>query len=640
MDVEIIFEEDSIENWSEKAGVDANFSHYVDTYKTYIEKSFMLSADFTDIIRGSYYNEYLAKKLKEYFGFRPVPLLTYFGETNTKIYLYPHQILALTFMKDRENMSTVLSSGISGGIVCFHMGLGKTLTSITYSLVSPRNPCPEKYGEHGFPTLIITSKTVMTEWKKEGFEKFFDRNGVRVLYLHEKYMSPEKIQKINRKYIVQFDFVVTTYDLCAVACKKGNFVDDILVKGCGGITKDKIIQIETRSRRQSDNPYATGISILYCTPWERIFLDESQRICNPTSVTYQYIMALYGKYKWCLTGTPVKNNELDIWTQFRFCGYNGVSKKSDWVRNYKHYIVSHQLKDCILNVGYEKTDIVLPKKINIVHTITINGMEKKCYEFIENKTREMFFNLMNGTSNFASILAVFTRLRQSCIAPYLLTAESKRERRNKKEIQDDKKAINYFLKSFEKTMGNWLANPDGEAGIYSTKMTQIIQIFSNIHSSDKILVFSSFTSVLDLLARACEKRLEEFHFLQMDGDTSFGERELILKQFRETNKYKALFMTYKVGSEGLNIIEANHVICIEPWWSPSVQKQAISRCYRTGQKKDVYVHTIYIESSIEERILNVCKSKEALSDDILEGTDNHIQTINLDKSTLGALLGF
>lgn len=640
MDVQIIFEEDQTKHWAELAGVDDSFSLYVDTHGEKIDKSFLLSADFTDVVRGSYYNVHLANKLKEYFGFRPVPLLTYFEETGEKIQLFPHQIYALTFMKNRENTSSVISFGITGGIMCFDMGLGKTLTSIVYSLISPRNPCPEKWGERGFPTLIVASKTVMTEWKKNGFEKFFDKSSVKVLYLHEKYMSTEKMENIDRKYITSFDFVVTTYDLCVIACKKGNFSEDILVRGLGGISKDKILQVETRSRRQCDNPYAKGISILYSTPWERVFLDESQRICNPSSATYQYMMALYGRYKWCLTGTPVKNNELDIWAQLRFCGYNGVTKKADWSRNYKNYIALHHLKDSILNVGYEKTDIALPQKIERVYTISIKGMEKKCYEYIEGRTKEMFFHMMNGNCTFASILAIFTRLRQSCIAPYLLTYESKRERGNKKDIQNDKKAIQYFLGELEKTVGSFIHQCDGEAGIYSSKMSQIISIISSIHPSDKIIVFSSFTSVLDLLARACEKRLPSFYFLQMDGDTNFSEREVILKQFRETEKYRALFMTYKVGSEGLNIIQANHVICIEPWWTPSVQKQAISRCYRTGQEKNVYVHTIYIENSIEERILQVCKSKEELSSDILEGTDNYAQMINLDKVTLGKLLGF
>jgi SNF2 family DNA or RNA helicase len=644
MDVQFIFEDEENKYWAEMAGVNASFSQYVEAYAENIEKSFLLSADFTDVIRGSYYNVHLANKLKEYFGFRPVPLLTYFEGTLEKIQLYPHQINALTFMKERENMSNVISSGISGGIIRFDMGLGKTLCSIVYSLVSPRNPCPEKWGENGFPTLIVASKTVMTEWKKNGFEKFFKKENVRVLYLHEKYMTAEKIEKIDRKYISSFDFVVTTYDLCVIACKKGNFSDDILIRASGGLSKDKIIQIETRSRRQCDNPYAKGISVLYCTPWERVFLDESQRICNPSSVTYQYIMALYGRYKWCLTGTPVKNSEMDIWAQLRFCGYNGVIKKAEWARNYKNYIITHRLKDAILNVGYEKTNIILPKKLEMVHSLSLTGMEKKCYEFIEGKTKDLFFHMMNGMCNFASILAIFTRLRQSCIAPYLLTFESKRERGTKKDIQNDKKAIHQLLQSLEKTTGEWINNPDGQAGIYSSKMTQIIHVLSSIDPNDKIIVFSSFTSVLDLLARACEKRLNSFYFLQMDGDTSFPEREIILKQFRETEKYRALFMTYKVGSEGLNIVQANHVICIEPWWSPSVQKQAISRCYRTGQEKNVYVHSIYINNSIEERILQVCKTKEELSDDILEGTDQHrepldIQTVNLDKVTLGKLLG-
>lgn len=612
-------------SWPELAGVSPEFAAVVDSGD--ISDEFLLSADFTDLIRGSYYNSKLAQKIKNVFGYSPVPLLTYRKNSDTKISLYPHQIDAIKFMQERETASSFLSHGIQGGIIMLTMGLGKTLTSIVYSML--------RSTESTFPTLIICSKTIVSEWKKNGFEKFFN-NSVKVLYL-QKYLGKNEMDKIDRNYILQFDFVITTYDECFSACKKGNYHEEIIIRS---LKNDKIVQVNTRSRSSADNPSAKGISVIYNTPWERVILDESQRIANPDCISYWYIMAIYGKYKWCLTGTPIKNYETDIWAQFRFCGYTGVSKKSEWKKNYRHYMKEHNLKKCIIKVDYENSIIELPEKIEIVKTIEIRDMEKKCYDYIEDKTKQMFYKLLNGECNFASILSIFTRMRQSCIAPYLLTAESKREKGTKKSIMEDKKAINYFVSNLENTIGNWIHDRDGNAGIYSAKMTEIVTIFNSIAKGEKILVFSSFTSVLDLLALTCDKRLKQFTYLQMDGDTSFSEREEILTKFKG-DEYRALFMTYKVGSEGLNITEANHVICIEPWWTPSVRSQAISRCHRPGQTKIVYVYNIYIRSSIEERILKICKLKDNLCNDILEGTARDTQrNTTLDRTMLGKILGF
>jgi SNF2 family DNA or RNA helicase len=622
----------------ELAGVDDDFVRIVNEKK--VTKDFLLQSELTDVLRAACYNEYLKEKIESVLFCRPLPILTYMKETNTKIKLFPHQITALKFMRERENIDPQLSYGIRGGIIRLEMGLGKTLTAITHSLISPRKPSYEKHGEKGFPTLIIASKTIITEWKKNGFGNFFDPKKVKVLYLHKKYLG-DGIQNIDRKMIVSFDFVITTYDVCSAVCKKGNYHKDITVLGDDHtLMKGKIIKIDHRLRSQSDKPSARGLDIIYTTPWERVFLDESQRISNPSTWTYKYIMAIYGKYKWCLTGTPVRNYDTDIWAQFRFCGYNGVDRQLDWSRSYEYYLGKHSLNKAILNVNYQDTHIKLPDKFDNNRIIELTGIEKTCYTQVEQKTIVIFDKVLNGLCDFAHILALFTRLRQCCIAPYLMTAESKRERGNKATLNHEKSAIKYILDFLENesSMSEWVHNKDGKAGIYSAKISEIINVLDNIPKNEKVLVFSNFTSVLDLLAYACKKRLPKFKFDQMDGDTKVGQREQILEDFNFENGSQALFMTYKVGSEGLNLIEANNVICIEPWWTPSVQKQAITRCYRTGQEKNVNVYNIYVKDSIEERVLKICKEKENLADKIL---DNHSsnEVAKLDKVTLGKILG-
>ena len=108
------------------------------------------------------------------------------------------------------------------------MGLGKTLTAITHSLLSPRPSYDTVHGSRGFPTLILTSKAVFPEWVRNGFQKFFDPKRVRVLFFDKDYMSPDKMQTISRLDIVNYDFVVVTYDTLAAVCKKGKFHECIL----------------------------------------------------------------------------------------------------------------------------------------------------------------------------------------------------------------------------------------------------------------------------------------------------------------------------------------------------------------------------------------------------------------------------
>ena len=625
--------------WYVLAGVDVEFAKKVDGKK--VTKELLLSTSITDVLRGAFYNEYLAQELEKHLSLRPLPIRTFFPGKKEKIVLFPHQQRTIEFMRQRES---IVHHGICGGIIRLEMGLGKTLLAIVHSLTSPRKACSERYGGRGFPTLIIASKTIISEWKKNGFDLFFDSNNIKVLYLHKKFLGDERLENIDREAIVKYDFVITTYDVCSIVCRKGNYHEEFTeAESTHSLLRDGSTKLHNRARFQSDRPNVKGADIIYTTPWERVFLDESQRIANPKTWTYKYIMAVYGRYKWCLTGTPIKNNKTDIFSQFRFCGYDGVVKKKEWDRNYKYYITKDKLKEALINMEYQDTSIVLPEKYENAIVIELQGMEKACYDFVNKKAMEMYDDVIAGICNFTNVFAMFTKLRQCCVAPYLITAESKREKGTKATIRYEKESIKFILNDLsENDLGGWVHNKDGEAGIFSSKITEILKVLTSIPVDEKVLVFSSFTSVLDLLAYACKKRLgDTFVLEQMDGDTDMKEREDILKRFRDQADLRSIFMTYKVGSEGLNLIEANHVICIEPWWSPCVSQQAIRRCYRTSQKKCVYVHNIFIKDSIEERVMKVCKLKELLTKEILDGgSGGDGKETSLDKATMGKILGF
>jgi len=597
------------------------------------------NSDFTAILRiagavdewGKPLFPNVSKSLQEITGFRGLPLIVKRG--NKPVILHKHQVLAIEqIRKCEENSEDFISYGLCGSIIKLEMGLGKTLLAITWSLIAPRPPREELHGEKGFPTLVVVSKTLLGEWKREGFEKFFDER-VKVLYYHKMFLPESVYKNISRKDIVKYDFMITTYDVICSSAREGKEYEQTLEIGDDHtLMKGKIVSIHCRTRKQSDNPDIKGPRIIFHTPWERVIADESQRFANYKTFTYKAMMAVYGKYKLCLTGTPIRNTCLDIWTQLRWCGYTGVEKQTDWKKKGLAMMKLHNLDRYILSVDTKDTDIYVPPKNRIEYKQKFDGMEKTAYEYILGVTRAVYDEMMSRMTSFSNVLALFTRLRQVCIAAYLITPDSKRTK-NKDCIVKQK-----FLQKFNTgPLSIWVKDKKGTAGIRSRKMIMIVERLKSIPQGEKVVVFSMFTSCLDLLADAIDEFIPNFDYEHLDGDTPHEDRNLILKSFENNNNAKALLMSYKVGSEGLNLTSANHVICIEPWWTPSVMGQAEARCHRPGQTKTVQIHNIYIEDTIENRILRICEEKNEIATSFLEGTNK--KSVGIDKHTLGRILG-
>lgn len=575
----------------------------------------------------------------------PVKLDSYNSLTNEKkpIVLFEHQISSIYHIRKREKMSldsSINLYGLRGSIVKLEMGLGKTLTAITASLIAPRPSYQTKCGENGFPTLVIASKTVIGMWKRDGFLKFFTSD-VKVLYYHNAFIPEQAVKNMSRSEIVKYDFVVTSYDMVCSAAKENDIWKEVCEIGDEHtLMSGKIVSIMERKRCQADEPDTIGKHILFHTPWERVICDESQRFANPKTFTFKAIMSIYGKYKLCLTGTPIRNYDTDVWAQLRFCGYNGITKHQDWKKQGVVCMKLHGLNSAILSVDYKDTSITLPLKIYNDHTLVLEGMEKRVYDFVLGVTRDVYDMMLMSRANYANVLALFTRLRQICIAPYLITSESKREKLKGALLRNDELAKTHLKTLYtEGPLWEWVKDKNGTAGINSTKMVTVVDTLRKIPKGEKVLIFSMFTSCLDLLKYKLKKEYEEFGFEQVDGDTPSHERDTIIESFNSSHKIRALLMTYKVGSEGLNLTAANHVICLEPWWTYAVPLQAEARAWRPGQNKEVQVYNIHCKNTIEDRIVEICRDKKEMASVFLEGAEVSKKSVGLDKYTLGRILG-
>ena len=539
--------------------------------------------------------------------------------------LHPHQILALQWMRMREKKMRV---GIRGGIISMKMGMGKTLTALVHILSAPRGT---------FPNLVVASKTVLTEWKAQGVDKFFPPYSVKALFFHKDYIGQKGVDQMTREQIVKYDIILTTYDMCLSINRIAKYYESCLVMGSEhSLMKDKIVTINCQTRERADKPHLIGASVLYGTPWNRVICDESQRFANPKTKLYYCIMALYGDYKWCLSGTPIRNYDTDIWAQLRFCGYNSVARSIEWKRTGHSTFKAEKLSDFIYTMDYVDANITLPEKHKHVIEIEISGKQKEIYDFFLSKARDIFTLVMAGVVDFACILALFTRLRQCAISPFLTTPLSKRkiERETNELLQSLMKDIHSHDQ-----LGDWCFERDGESGIYSEKISKEIEILEKIPKGEKVLFFTMFTSYSDLVVRAIEKRLPGYGFLQVDGDTKGRERAGFIKQFKEDPNINLLLLTYKVGGEGLNLTEATHCICGEPWWSPAVHSQAESRIYRNGQTRECHIYYVVSTNTIERKVLDICEQKEKLADSYLKGTEQPIGKVGLDRFTLGRILG-
>ena len=502
----------------------------------------------------------------------------------------------------------------------FYDVVSEKFYSVLYNII-------QQYSEHHqFPNLVVCSKTVAYEWKRD-IKKFFG-DSCPFLYFHRSELKT--FNSITYDEIKNYKIVITTYETIMGIAKKYKLAD----------RQFEFDQFNRRSGiRASREPSlenaktVKGGLLLFKIPWNRIIADESHRFANPKSSTFYSMMCLYGKSKWCLSGTPLRNYSSDVYSQFRFCGYDQIIIPAQF--NYNIY-EKNKLYEFILCKDYKDAGIILPEIKDNTIIIDLDGREKEIYDYYHGATKKVYNGFLIGSYNFSNVLTLFLRLRQICVSPYTILAES--SRKYKAEQEDKDYTISQqILDEMTDGLATWVKNKNGTAGIESAKMKAIIDIISKVNPGEKTLVFTSFKKVIDIATLALKTKMPQKKFLILDGDVTGVIREKTLDMFKDqTLGYDVLFISYKVGSEGLNLIEANNVIFCENWWNPVVLQQAKARSYRIGQKNIVNTWSIVIRNSIEEKIEAICKQKLKLIDDFLISKKKF--SSKLDAATLGMIL--
>lgn len=576
---------------------------------------------FTEYLRAAHFFPELAEEVMRRVGHSGVPIRNGFN-------FKPVQIEALNFMRDRENRVEPWC-GIRGGMLMLNMGVGKTLTGAAYSLTRTRP------GATRTPTLVVCTKILVDVWFTE-INKFF--SGVKVLRFHTDFIKPKEFDEYSVSTFDEYDFVVTTYEFLAKHSEYEFIEEETIVRG----EEHTIMngrKIETRARTNEDiDAYATtgfdifsvtGAASLFFKKWERILFDESQSFSSTKAGKFKSVMCLVGRYKWCLTGTPFKNKAEDVFAQFRAIGYIGGDENEIDPHTGEPGIPVHSLRDWEKGAAFKRDrleKVIFSKEDESTvlpaihrHTVDVNftPAESRYYDEIAAGMNRAINGFVASTITFSEILVLFVRLRQSTISPFLIG-----------DKLSTASAGGVTTNDYVNTLIQW---SNSEEAKFSSKFHKVVNIIKDLNENEQVVLFSSFNESLELLGEFLN--VNNISYAKISGDVKTKDRDQIIADFKSgTNAPRVLLLTYKVGSEGLTLTNANHVILLDPWWSDAVHQQAIARVHRTGQQREVHVHQLVNTNTFEENMISMCENKNKESEGIFN-LEAELQTSNGLKST-------
>ena len=422
-----------------------------------------------------------------------------------------------------------------GGILADEMGLGKTIQVIAFLLYKKNNR-----------SLIVTPTSLIYNWKEE-FEKFAPT--LKVGVIHGSKSARNKILDNKEEY----DILLTTY---------GTIKNDI------EFYKNEIFD--------------------YC------IIDEAQNIKNPKAQNTKIIKEINAKVKFALTGTPIENSLIELWSIFDFImpGYLFDEKKfkKKFVNRSEKEI--EELKSLIkpFILRRLKKDVIteLPEKIEKKYYVPMTSEQKLAYK---NYMKEVKLKLKTGENDNITIFSYLTRLRQICQDPILVN----------KDYTDDSGKLNVALEIIEDV----------------------------IEDNNKMLVFSQFTSVLKKIED--ELNIREIKNKYLDGSTSAKERIKLVSEFNESKEPEIFLISLKAGGTGLNLTSAKFVMHMDPWWNPAIEDQATDRAHRIGQKNIVEVIKLVAKDTIEEKIIQLQEDKREIINSVM--SDNSLNINNISKLT-------
>ena len=433
-----------------------------------------------------------------------------------------------------------------GACLADDMGLGKTLQAIV--LISKIHEEKKK------KSMVIMPKSLIYNWENE-IKRFSPKLKVGVYY------------GINRDFssLKKADVILTTY---------------------GTIRND--------------------IENLLEQKFDLLVLDESQNIKNINSQTTKAVLLLNAKKRVALSGTPIENNLLELYSLFRFLNPEMFGSVQEFTNDYIVPIQKYSDTSTIEELRKKiypfllrrvKKEVLadLPDKIEKLVYVDMNDEHRRFYE----ERRKYYYSLLekntSSQGNFDKffVLQAINELRHIVSSPEL---ESKKIVSSKKEVL----------------------------------IENVIEAIENNH---KVLVFVNYLSSIESICVSLKEN--KIKYLKMTGQTK--DRQNLVDKFQNDSRYKVFVMTLKTGGVGLNLVSADTIFIYDPWWNTTVENQAIDRAYRLGQDKTVFAYKMIMRNTIEEKILKLQEMKNKLLDDLI--SEDNLSTKNLSKNDIEFILG-
>lgn len=335
-----------------------------------------------------------------------------------------------------------------------------------------------------------------------------------------------------------------------------------------------------------------------------IIADEAQYLKNNNTKNAKAIKQLKSDTRYALTGTPIENSLAELWSIFDFIMPGYLFGYREFKSEYEVAIVKEEDKDVMAKLKMliepfilrrTKKEVLteLPEKTITVLNNEMEEEQKNIYlSYLVQAKQELQEEIdINGYERSQiKILAALTRLRQICCHPSL------------------------FI-------------DDYTAG--SSKLEQCLEIIEDgIMAGHKILLFSSYTSMFEIIEKELKQR--DINYFKLTGSTKVDERIELVDEFNRNPEIGVFLISLKAGGTGLNLIGADMVIHYDPWWNISAENQATDRAYRIGQKNNVQVYKLITKDSIEEKIYELQQRKAELMDNMLDTQTTFINKLSKD----------
>jgi SNF2 family DNA or RNA helicase len=332
--------------------------------------------------------------------------------------------------------------------------------------------------------------------------------------------------------------------------------------------------------------------------WQAVILDEAQYIKNPDSQTAQVARSLLAEHRLALTGTPIENRLLDLWSIFAFAMPGVLGNRTQFARGYNQQSdslarrrLAARVRPFLLRRAKSQVAQDLPDRVEDDLFCEMEGEQKTLYRAEFKRAQQLLLSVTTQkelNEQRFHFLTSLLRLRQICCHPALVSQAMQKAE--------------------------------------SAKLNALLDLLEPLlEEGHKVLVFSQFVTMLDILRDTMRQRGWEHFYLA--GETE--NRGELVETFQNFKGAAVFLISLKAGGFGLNLTAASYVVLFDPWWNPAVENQAIDRTHRIGQTSKVIAYRLLIKDSIEQKIRQLQQSKAALAEDVL-GEERFAQSLTLD----------